>query len=70
VNALVPDSASCTLTAIETGTMLPFGGHTSDGVGAQLNMGGVLSIFTLTDRDDTPPTPFTALQVSVTLTAS
>ena len=45
--------------------MSPFGGHRSEGVAAHVIRGGVLSILTVTSRDDDLPAAFTALQVSV-----
>src|SRR5262249_3804435 len=50
---------------MDTGTICPLGGHTSDGVAAHVSTGGVLSILTVTDREDDSPAAFVAVHVSV-----
>src|SRR5262245_22994718 len=50
-----PEIASATVTATSTGTSLPFGGHSADGVAAHVIVGAVASRRITTDADHLPP---------------
>src|SRR4051812_44565297 len=59
-----PDVSSITVTSTETGTSLPFGGQSVDGVGVHASVGGVASRAIVNDALDRPPR-FVAVHVRV-----